>query len=285
MNTLPVLTHGNLPVGSLDAYIQRVNAIPLLTQQEEFELATRLQETGDLHAAQSLVLAHLRYVVKVARGFSGYGLPMNDLIQEGTIGLMKAVKRFEPHKGVRLVSFAMHWIKSEMHDFVIKNWRIVKVATTKAQRKLFFNLRGMKKRLGWLKSDEVKTIAKDLDVPEKEVWVMEQRLHANDMSFDLPVESDVDHQSFAPVAYLEATEQDPSQSLIESSASSKAKSDLTQALARLEPRSRDIIQKRWLNTDGKITLSDLAKTHHVSLERIRQIEKQAINDLKDALAG
>ncbi|MBN9286396.1 MAG: RNA polymerase factor sigma-32 [Gammaproteobacteria bacterium 39-13] len=273
-NTLPVAADG------LQAYLQRVNAIPLLSAEEEFELAKRFQEKGELYAAQRLVLSHLRYVVRVARMYSGYGLALADLIQEGTIGLMKAVKRFDPTKEVRLVSFAVHWIKSEIHEFVIRNWRIVKVATTKAQRKLFFNLRQAKQRLGWFSAEEVQAVAKDLGVSAADVMEMETRLNARDDSFDHFATHDDDNTSLSAAHYLPApVESDPAVVITHNNWEDSAQSNLQTALQKLDARSLDIVSKRWLG-DEKTSLKDLAEKYQVSLERIRQLEKAAIDKLR-----
>ena len=266
--------------GSLEAYIDAVNRIPLLTLEEEQELARRLRDDNDLGAARQLVLAHLRFVVSVARGYSGYGLSQNDLIQEGNIGLMKAVKRFDPSVGVRLVSFAVHWIKAEIHEFILKNWRIVKIATTKAQRKLFFNLRGAKKSLGWMGAKEVAAVAKELGVEARDVLTMEQRLQAHDVSFDFHPDSDDD--PFVPSAYLEDVRFEPSRQLDRSESAENSVDGLHAALAGLDARSRDIVICRWL-TEPKATLHELADKYGVSAERIRQIEKNAFANLKKAM--
>ncbi|MGH8399603.1 MAG: RNA polymerase sigma factor RpoH, partial [Gammaproteobacteria bacterium] len=265
------------PTGSLDAYIHAVASVPVLSQQEEHELAVRLHDEQDLDAARTLVLHHLRFVVHVARGYLGYGLPLADLIQEGNIGLMKAVKRFDPEVGVRLVSFAVHWIKAEIHEFILKNWRIVKVATTKAQRKLFFNLRKSKKRLGWMTHAEVETVAKELGVSSKDVLEMESRLSGRDITFDLTPESeDEDSNSVAPVSYLVAeNETDPAQLLERADSENHGETQLHRALVKLDDRSRDIVQRRWLD-DQKATLQELADKYRVSAERIRQLENNAI---------
>ena len=264
------------PLGSLDHYIQAVNGVPVLSAEEEHELATRFKEQGDLDAARSLVLAHLRFVVHVARGYVGYGLPLGDLIQEGNIGLMKAVKRFDPAVGVRLVSFAVHWIRAEIHEYVLKNWRLVKVATTKAQRKLFFNLRRAKTHLGWLSHEETQAVARDLGVSEREVTEMEQRLSGHDLSFD---PSPADDDDYSPSAYLPSADSDPALSLEQSDWEDVTQDRLGDALEQLDDRSRDIIARRWL-TDDKATLHDLAADYSVSAERIRQIEASAITKLK-----
>ena len=273
-NKLPVVSTANL-----DTYIRYVNSVPVLSKEKEQELAYDLKEKSDLEAAQKLVVSHLRYVVRVAKSYMGYGLNLGDLIQEGTIGLMKAVKKFEPEKGVRLVTFAMHWIKSEMHEYIIKNWKIVKIATTKAQRKLFFNLRSSKKRIGWLNSQEVAEIAKDLGVKEKEVLEMESRLSANDESFDLPTVDGDNDNAFAPVEYLECKYDGPEQSLEKENNTQNSNQLLTSGLALLDTRSNEILAKRWL-AEEKATLDDLAQKYGVSKERIRQLEKKALEKLK-----
>ena len=276
----------NLPalVGSLDSYIQAVQRMPMLNVEEEQELAQRLRLRNDLDAAQRLIVAHLRFVVHIARGYLGYGLPLADLIQEGNVGLMKAVKRFDPAHGVRLVSFAVHWIRAEIHEFILRNWRIVKVATTKAQRKLFFKLRGSKKRLGWLNHDEVNTVARELGVSPENVLEMESRLNGYDVSFDPPAEadSDDDSESFAPAAYLRDEQANPAEALERDDWDEQAVSQLSEALERLDPRSRDIVQRRWLS-DAKPTLHQLAAEYQVSAERIRQLENNAMKKLRAAL--
>lgn len=283
-NTALQVFQPTLPMGSLEAYLQRVNDIPMLTPAEEFELATRFQKHGDIQAAQKLVLSHLRYVARVARGYLGYGLPLGDLIQEGTVGLMKAVKRFDPDMGVRLVSFAVHWIKAEIHEFVLKNWRIVKVATTKAQRKLFFNLRSAKKRLGWATSEEVEAVARDLGVATAEVRRMEERLNARDMHFDLPAnESSEEKQSRVPSEYLEDARANPMVQLEAQNWEDHTEKRLKIAMDRLDARSQDILEKRWLQEDAKSTLHDLAAVYKVSPERIRQLEKNALAKLRVAM--
>jgi RNA polymerase sigma-32 factor len=264
------------PLGSLDHYIRAANAIPVLSADEERELAIRLRNDSDLEAARKLVLSHLRFVVHVARGYAGYGLPLGDLIQEGNVGLMKAVKRFDPQVGVRLVSFAVHWIRAEIHEYVLRNWRLVKVATTKAQRKLFFNLRKAKKHLGWLTKVEAEAVAKDLGVTTREVAEMEQRLSGHDVSFD---PSPTDDEDFAPVAYLPAPNSDPAHAVEQEDWETDAHDRLDVALDRLDPRSRDILARRWL-TDDKATLHELAAQYRVSAERIRQIESNAIAKLR-----
>ncbi|MGH7747829.1 MAG: RNA polymerase sigma factor RpoH [Candidatus Dormibacteria bacterium] len=268
------------PTGSLDAYIQAVSRIPVLSATEEQALALRFREQEDLDAARELVLHHLRFVVHVARGYLGYGLPLADLIQEGNIGLMKAVKRFDPDVGVRLVSFAVHWIKAEMHEFILKNWRIVKVATTKAQRKLFFNLRSSKKRLGWMNRAEVETIAKELKVSPEDVMEMESRLSGHDITFDItPETEDEDSHSVAPAAYLAADNNaDPAQVLERTDSETRDEAQLRRALVKLDDRSRHIMRRRWLD-ENKATLQELADHYGVSAERIRQIENNAIKKL------
>lgn len=268
-----------LPLGSLDAYIHHVNQISMLSAEEEYQCAERFQAEGDLESARRLVLAHLRYVVRVARGYLGYGLPLNDLIQEGNVGLMKAVKRFDPKMGVRLVSFAVHWIKAEIHEFVLRNWRIVKVATTKAQRKLFFNLRQMKTRLGWLSNDEMDAVASDLGVSRADVLVMEQRLNAMDSSFDARVADEDDESYKAPASYLHDPNNDPAHLIEKERSGEQGRECLHFALERLDERSQDILQQRWL-TDNKATLHDLADKYGVSAERVRQLEKNAMKKLR-----
>ena len=262
--------------GSLDQYIQAVGGIPLLTPTEELALARRFRDENDLDAARELVLAHLRFVVHIARSYSGYGLALGDLIQEGNIGLMKAVKRFDPDQGVRLVSYAVHWIRAEIHEFVLRNWRLVKVATTKAQRKLFFNLRKAKSQLGWLSHDETKAVADDLGVTIKEVSEMEKRLAARDLSYD-PTPSDED--DYGPVAYLASHEPDPATAVEDEDWEAQTRLKLTESLGSLDARTRDIIQRRWL-TEDKATLHELAAEHGVSAERIRQIETAAMKKLR-----
>ena len=285
--TSTALVANNLPLpsamGSLEAYISAVHQIPVLSVEDEQRLAHRLREHNDLAAAQELILSHLRFVVHVARGYSGYGLPLGDLIQEGNIGLMKAVKRFDPAVGVRLVSFAVHWIRAEMHEFILRNWRIVKVATTKAQRKLFFNLRKSKRRLGWMNHEEVKAIARDLNVPESEVLEMEARLQGQDVGFDAPTDADDDARP-APVAYLEQHGADPSVRYAAEDEDENRLEILREGLASLDARSRDIVKRRWLG-DGKITLQDLADEYGVSAERIRQIEAAAMKKMKALFAA
>ena len=283
------LVANNLPIpsamGSLEAYMGAVHQIPVLTVEDEQRLAHRLREDNDIAAAQELILSHLRFVIHVARGYSGYGLQIGDLIQEGNIGLMKAVKRFDPTVGVRLVSFAVHWIRAEMHEFIIKNWRIVKVATTKAQRKLFFNLRKSKKRLGWLNAAEVSAVAKDLNVSEREVLEMESRLSGRDIGFDAPDDADDDHAPPAPVSYLVARDDDPAVAYESADSESDQLQLLREGMAQLDARSRDIIKRRWLDADSKVTLQELADEYGVSAERIRQVEANALKKMKALFAA
>lgn len=267
------------PGGDLNAYIQGVYSIPVLTVEEEQELAMAFEHDEDLDAARQLVLAHLRFVVHIARSYSGYGLPLGDLIQEGNVGLMKAVKRFDPDRGVRLVSFAVHWIKAEIHEFILRNWRIVKVATTKAQRKLFFNLRSKKKNLGWLSHEEAKAVAEDLGVEVEQVVQMEGRLAAHDAAFDAPTDSDDEDSISAPVYYLEDQSMDPARVLEDSDWTDNSVKGLTQGLEMLDDRTRDIIVRRWLAED-KATLHDLADEYDVSAERIRQIEQAGMKKIR-----
>ncbi len=279
-----------VPMGSIDAYIHRVNLIPLLTAEEEVDFASRFREEGDLEAARQLVLSHLRYVVRVARGYLGYGLPLGDLIQEGNVGLMKAVKRFDPTMGVRLVSFAVHWIKAEIHEYVLHNWRIVKVATTKAQRKLFFNLRHMKKRLGWLSQEEVQAVAQDLGVSCEDVLVMEQRLNAMDASYDADDSDDEGGSGFstthqAPSQYLYDAKNDPAYLVEHADSDTQSSDKLYLALAQLDERSQDILQQRWLAGEKAVTLHTLADRYGVSAERIRQLEKNAMKKLRQHMEG
>ena len=271
--------------GSLETYIQSVGNIPMLTVEEERDLATRLQKYDDLDAAQRLVLAHLRFVVHVARGYNGYGLPIADLIQEGNVGLMKAVKRFDPTVGVRLVSFAVHWIRAEMHEYILRNWRIVKVATTKAQRKLFFNLRSAKKRLGWFTREEVNAVAKDLGVKPETVLEMESRLSGHDASFDgYADDSDEDNFHATPAAYLQDTSMEPAGLLEADDLKEHNNAQLHDAIQSLDARSQDILARRWL-TEDKVTLQELANEYDVSAERIRQLEKNAMNKVKKVLVA
>ncbi|PID33764.1 MAG: RNA polymerase sigma factor RpoH [Thiotrichales bacterium] len=271
--TMPVLS------GSLDSYIQSVREIPVLKKSEEHALAVRLRDNGDLEAARQLIMHNLRFVIKVARGYSGYGLPLADLVQEGNVGLMKAVKRFDPAVNVRLVSFAVHWIRAEIHEFILKNWKIVKVATTKAQRKLFFNLRSKKKRLAWMSDAEVKEIASDLGVTSKDVMEMEKRMSGQDVGFDLSSDEDED-STYSPNQYLQSeVEDDPSEAIETADWESHTQSLFKDAMSTLDDRSKDILASRWLVED-KATLQDLAAKYNVSAERVRQIESNAIDKLK-----
>jgi RNA polymerase sigma-32 factor len=285
---MSAMTHAiALPVpsaaGSLESYIQAVNRFPLLTQEQETEYARRFRDTGDLDAARQLVLSHLRLVVSIARGYIGYGLPQADLIQEGNIGLMKAVKRFDPERGVRLVSFAIHWIRAEIHEFVLRNWRLVKIATTKAQRKLFFNLRSLKQGLGTLGADEVQAVARELGVKPEEVVEMETRLGGQDMA--LEPASDDEREQFAPIAYLAADNVEPA-AMLEAEQTARLRGEgLEKALASLDPRSRRIIEARWLAEGESATLHDLAAEFGVSAERIRQIEAKALGKMKSLIAA
>ena len=269
---------------SLDGYLQTVGQIPMLDAEQEKALATRLHQYGDLEAAKQLIVSHLRFVAHIAKSYAGYGLPQADLIQEGNIGLMKAVKRFNPEVGVRLVSFAVHWIKAEIHEYVLKNWRIVKVATTKAQRKLFFNLRKNKKRLGWFNQDEVATVANELGVSEKEVREMESRMSGQDMGFDLTSDDndDAPSSSFSPVQYLTDQSGDLADVVEEEQWQEQSQNRLFAALKTLDERSQDIISSRWL-ADEKATLQDLAAKYNVSAERVRQLEKSAMKKLQSAM--
>ena len=271
------------PLGSFEAYAERVSRIPVLTREQELELAARFRGENDLEAARTLVMSHLRFVLHIARGYSGYGLPMGDLVQEGNVGLMKAVKRFNPDVGVRLVSFAVHWIRAEIHDYVLRNWRLVKIATTKAQRKLFFNLRRMKKNLAWLTQEETAAVAADLGVSSAEVTEMEQRLSARDMSFDPAPDSD-EEESYGPSLYLPAPDADPAELVEESEWDADVSERLGAAVTRLDKRSRDILQRRWM-AEEKATLHELAAEYGVSAERIRQIESAALKRIRGALAA
>jgi RNA polymerase sigma-32 factor len=271
------------PLGSLDAYLERVSRIPVLSREEERRLAERFRSHDDLAAARQLVLSHLRFVVHIARGYSGYGLPVGDLIQEGNVGLMKAVKRFDPSLNVRLVSFAVHWIRAEIHEYVLRNWRLVKIATTKAQRKLFFNLRRMKKNLAWLSAEETAAVARDLGVTVGEVTEMEKRLAARDLSFDPAPETD-DEEAYTPAAYLPAPDSDPAQHVEEDESAANSSSSLRGALQALDARSRDIVERRWMS-DSKATLHELADQYGVSAERIRQIEAAALGKLRGLMAA
>ncbi|MEH6567147.1 MAG: RNA polymerase sigma factor RpoH [Halopseudomonas sp.] len=270
-----------VPGANLEAYVQNVSSIPVLSAEEERELADRLYYQEDLEAARQLVMSHLRFVVHIARSYSGYGLAQSDLVQEGNVGLMKAVKRFNPEMGVRLVSFAVHWIRAEIHEFILRNWRIVKVATTKAQRKLFFNLRSAKKKLAWLSQDEVEAVAADLGVATREVREMESRLYGQDLGFDGAQDEDED-VAYAPVHYLEDKRYDPATQLESADWSDSSSSSLLTGLEALDERSRDILYQRWL-AEEKATLHELAAKYQVSAERIRQLEKNAMNKLKKNL--
>jgi RNA polymerase sigma-32 factor len=271
------------PLGSLDAYLERVSRIPILGRDDERALAERFRSQGDLQAARELVLSHLRFVVHIARGYSGYGLPMGDLIQEGNVGLMKAVKRFDPGMNVRLVSFAVHWIRAEIHEYVLRNWRLVKIATTKAQRRLFFNLRRLKKNLSWLSAEETLAVARELGVSPGEVTEMEKRLAARDLSFDPAPEAD-DEELYSPAAYLPAPEADPAEQVEDAESAQDSSDRLRGALGRLDARSRDIVQRRWMSED-KATLHELAHKYGVSAERIRQIESSALGKLRGLMAA
>ena len=279
MSTALQLPSANLPIGSLEAYRQAVFSLPMLSAEEERELAERYRNEHDLDAAWQLVTAHLRFVVRIARSYGGYGLPQADLIQEGNVGLMKAVKRFDPGVGVRLVSFAVHWVKAEIHEFILRNWRIVKVATTKAQRKLFFNLRSSRKRLGWMNQAEVEEVASDLGVEPRVVMEMEQRLTAHDASFDPLIEHDSESDRPAPVGYLEDLRFEPSGRVEEDDWEAHTEAKLAEALERLDDRSRSIMTRRWLS-ERKMTLQELADEYGVSAERIRQLEKNALKKLR-----
>ena len=275
--TLPV------PVGNLESYIHAIHSIPVLEADEERELAERLKYQGDLEAARQLILHNLRFVVKVARGYNGYGLPLGDLVQEGNVGLMKAVKRFDPDMNVRLISFAVHWIRAEIHEFILRNWKIVKVATTKAQRKLFFNLRSSKQRLGWLSHEEATAMANDLGVSTAEVLEMEKRLSANDVAFDMSADQDDDERAdFSPSQYLAAESADPAEVLEAEEWDTYTRDRFQQALDSLDKRSQDILASRWL-VENKATLHELADKYNVSAERIRQLENAAVGKLRAAV--
>jgi RNA polymerase sigma-32 factor len=271
------------PVGSLDSYIDRVSQIPVLSKEDEIALAVRFRSEADLEGARQLVLSHLRFVVHIARGYLGYGLPMGDLVQEGNVGLMKAVKRFDPTVGVRLVSFPVHWIRAEIHEYVLRNWRLVKVATTKSQRKLFFNLRKMKKNLAWLSEAETAAVARDLGVDVADVREMEQRLSARDMSFDPTPESD-EEETYSPAMYLPASNADPAIEVENEEWEEDSTERLSMALEKLDERSRSILKRRWM-TDDKATLHELADEYGISAERVRQVESNAINKLKGLMAA
>jgi RNA polymerase sigma-32 factor len=268
------------PIGSFDAYVDTVSRIPVLSREDEQALAVRFHTHGDIDAARQLVLSHLRFVLHIARGYAGYGLPMGDLVQEGNVGLMKAVKRFDPAVGVRLVSFAVHWIRAEIHEYVLRNWRLVKVATTKSQRKLFFNLRKFKKNLGWLSAAETTAIARDLGVTEQDVTEMERRLSSRDVSYDpTPDAEDDESASYSPAAYLPAPDADPAVAIESAEWDDDVSDRVAQAMAQLDERSRAILKARWVN-EPKATLHELADEYGVSAERIRQIEANAIKKLQ-----
>jgi RNA polymerase sigma-32 factor len=275
--------HPHLPIGSIESYISYAHQIPMLSEAEEYELAHRLHQENDLSAAKQLILPHLRYVIRVAKGYMGYGLPLNDLIQEGNIGLMKAVKRFNPAMNVRLVTFAVHWIKAEIHEFILRNWRIVKVATTKSQRKLFFNLRNLKKRLGWFTTEEINAVAKDLGVKPETVREMEMRLSTADAAFDgYDDHTDEESLPYIPANFLEDHRYNPATELETTNTSEHSNSSLYVALNQLDDRSQEILNARWLN-DDKCTLQELADKYSISAERVRQLEKMAMQKLKAAL--
>ena len=269
----------NSPGKDIESYLSSVHSIPILTKEEEQELALKLYEEDDLDAARQLVIHHLRFVVHIARSYQGYGLPLGDIIQEGNVGLMKAVDKYDPHRGVKLVSFAVHWIKAEIHEYILKNWRLVKIATTKAQRKLFFNLRSKKKSLDWLSKEEAEKIASDLNVEVKDVLHMENRLSSNDSSFDSPVPSGDDEEIMSPSQYLEHKRYDPEIVVASEQAEQVNREELLAALKTLDDRSKDILNRRYLS-DEKATLHDLADEYKVSAERIRQIENSALKKLK-----
>ena len=270
------------PGANLNAYIQGTASVPILSLDEERSLGEALYYEGDLEAARRMVMAHLRFVVHIARSYNGYGLPLGDLIQEGNVGLMKAVKRFNPEKGARLVSFAVHWIKAEIHEFILRNWRIVKVATTKSQRKLFFNLRGAKKQLQWLSTDEAKAVADDLGVEVKDVMEMEKRLAAHDTCFDAPDDDDDEKTAYAPALYLEDKSANPAEQIENQDFENDSNARLGLAVQALDQRSQDILQRRWLD-DDKATLHQLAVEYGVSAERIRQLEKNAMIKVRAAM--
>ncbi|GAB4255038.1 MAG: RNA polymerase sigma factor RpoH [Methylomicrobium sp.] len=281
-NALTFALPTNLSVGTFDSYLNVVAQMPTLSHEQERELALRYRDEGDLNAAKELVMSNLRFVVHVARGYTGYGLPLPDIIQEGNVGLMKAVKRFDPDIGVRLVTFAVHWIRAEIHEYVIKNWRIVKIATTKAQRKLFFNLRKSKSNLGWLSHDEATAVAEDLGVDVDTVYEMEKRMDGTDMAFDMSNDDTADENTYAaPIHYLEQHNADPADLLENEQWQGHEENILSQAMAELDERSLDILNSRWLNEE-KATLHELAERYNVSAERIRQLEKNAMNKLKAA---
>ncbi len=270
-----------LPVGSIDSYVHSVNQVPILTLEEEQQLARLLKENGDIEAARQLVMSHLRFVVKIARGYGGYGLQQSDLIQEGNIGLMKAVKRFDPDVGVRLVSFAVHWVRAEIHEFILRNWRVVKIATTKAQRKLFFNLRSSKKRLGWLNQKEINEVAKDLGVKPSDVVEMEKRMSNYDATFESHIDDEEESYN-SPINYLENNELNPEELLENEQNINYEQETLMNAISLLDERSKEIVSRRWL-TEKKATLHELAEIHKISAERVRQIENSAIKKLKESI--
>ena len=279
----PLRASVTVSTSNLDSYIASAYQVPVLSAEEEHSLALRIYDMNDLDAARTLIVHHLRFVIQVARGYTGYGLPLADLVQEGNIGLMKAVKRFNPHKGVRLVSFAVHWIRAEIHEYVLRNWRIVKIATTKAQRKLFFNLRSAKKSLAWLNEDEINNVADELGVKPSDVIEMEKRISNSDLGFDLPSDAD-ENEFFAPAAYLSHEANSPETEVEESDWQAHQNKQLQIALNTLDERSRDIIGKRWL-AENKATLQELAKKYQVSAERVRQLENNAIKKLKAAVVS
>jgi RNA polymerase sigma-32 factor len=272
------------PIGSFDAYVDAVSRIPVLSREDETDLATRFHRDNDLDAARQLVLSHLRFVVHIARGYNGYGLPLGDLVQEGNVGLMKAVKRFDPAVGVRLVSFAVHWIRAEIHEYVLRNWRLVKIATTKAQRKLFFNLRKYKRSLGWLTADETQAIARDLGVSAAEVTEMERRLASRDLSYDPAPDADEEDETYSPSAYLPAPDADPAIAVERAEWDDDVTDKVAHAMSQLDARSQAVLRARWM-TDQKATLHELADEYGVSAERIRQIEANAIKKLRKLVAA
>jgi len=272
------------PIGSFDAYVDAVSRIPVLSREDETDLATRFHRDNDLDAARQLVLSHLRFVVHIARGYNGYGLPLGDLVQEGNVGLMKAVKRFDPAVGVRLVSFAVHWIRAEIHEYVLRNWRLVKIATTKAQRKLFFNLRKYKRSLGWLTADETQAVARDLGVSAAEVTEMERRLASRDLSYDPAPDADEEDETYSPSAYLPAPDADPAIAVERAEWDDDVTDRVAHAMSQLDARSQAVLRARWM-TDQKATLHELADEYGVSAERIRQIEANAIKKLRKLVAA
>jgi RNA polymerase sigma-32 factor len=267
------------PIGSFDAYVEAVSRIPVLSREDETDLATRFRRDNDLDAARQLVLSHLRFVVHIARGYHGYGLPLGDLVQEGNVGLMKAVKRFDPAVGVRLVSFAVHWIRAEIHEYVLRNWRLVKIATTKAQRKLFFNLRKYKRSLGWLTAEETQAVARDLGVSTDEVTEMERRLASRDLSYDPAPDADEEDESYSPAAYLPAPDADPAVAVERAEWDDDVTDRVAEAMSKLDARSQAVLRARWMG-EQKATLHELADEYGVSAERIRQIEANAIKKLR-----